>query len=99
MRRPRKWGLRALVMIPAAHELQYAPASAARSQFLHVGFAVTRPSRESLEFVDNPSALSFAMADCHQLQGSHTSAFPWEGSVCLQRTPPMIRAFEYATGD
>ena len=33
-------------MIPAAHELQYAPASAARSQFLHLGFAITSPSRE-----------------------------------------------------
>ena len=70
-------------MIPVAHELQYAPASAARSRFLHVGFAITRPSRESLEFDDTPSALSFAMADYQQLQGSHTSAFPGEGSVCL----------------
>ena len=33
-------------MIPAAHELQYAPASAARLQFLHLGFAITSPSRE-----------------------------------------------------
>ena len=37
----------ALAMVSAAHELQYAPESAARLQVLQVGFAITRPSRES----------------------------------------------------
>ena len=46
MRWPRKWGLRALVMIPAAHELQQAPASALRSQFLQVGLAMVQALEE-----------------------------------------------------
>ena len=46
MHRPRKWGLRAVAMMSAAHELQYAPASAARSQVLQVGLAMARALEE-----------------------------------------------------
>ena len=46
MRRLREYGLRVLAMIPTAHELQYAPASAARSRFLQVGLAMAQALEE-----------------------------------------------------
>ena len=85
LRRPRKWGLRALAMIPAAHELQQTPASALRSKFLQVGLAMARALEEEWESPDSHCCAAVARANCHQLLGSHTS--PFLGERCPGRHP------------
>ena len=78
-------------MIPAAHELQYAPALALRPRILQVGLAMAQTLEEEWEFHGRPCRAAVARANCHQFR-TRPSA-----TVSRGTNPQGLRTFEPAT--